>query len=340
MFKLNVKTRSNKDSLLAYYSEKYKLAFRPIAKVGSTFMKQVILLLSDAKTEHLFDIARSDVHRIKKSAILKYLTLENLKDYTFLVITRNPYSRIFSAYIDKVYIMNSIQLSKDIQSKSFIRNNRSRSCNFNISFEDFLDYALHADKPDLSSHYEPIMSLSYGKQVCNLKDIQIVKQETFSEDIDHALKSVNVSGNVYDVIYDEMNSKHTESTIKSIVKTVYKKYFSHIQDSTCLTWKDMAIKLWKSFQIQGYIHKNSKFPETKFDIESDYDHLIELIIKESEKRPLRHEDKVRQRETALLNAYASVDEKYLREIRERYAMDFDMFQYNTDNTDVFMEAKT
>jgi hypothetical protein len=220
----------------------------------------------------------------------------------------------------------------DINSKLFNRNNKTLLCNFDISFEEFLHYLFHTDKPVLRDHYEPIMTLSYGKQMCNHQNIQIVKQETFSEDVNHALKSVHVSGPVYDVIYDEMNSKHTESTIGSIIKTVHRKFYSNVQRNSCLSWKDMAVKLWKSFQIQGYIHENSKFPETKFTNDTDYEssNLIRVMLQEIQRRPLKHREMVEQRNKALLNAYNSVDKKYIRQVRERYAMDFDMFHYSTD----------
>ena len=73
------------------------------------------------------------------------------------------------------------------------------------------------------------------------------------------------------------------------------------------------------------MHKNSKFPETKFDNKVDYGDFIEMFMRELEKRPLTHDERIRQRNTALLKAF--VDKKYIREIQERYAMDFDMFQY-------------
>lgn len=302
-------------------------------------MIQVYSILRNfGKTKKVFDLARNEIHDGRADNLRKIMSLDSLKDYTVLIMARNPYSRLYSAYIDKVFILNTFSLCKDIISKLFGKNGQKNNCKYDISFEQFLDYYFEKGGSAEEGHYGPIVSNSIGKKICNLQNIIIVKQETFTDDIDHAFKTVKVKGQDYDAIYDSLHSKNTETAISSIVKTVYDKFSSYIQRGSCLTWKNIAKKLWKSFQVQGYIRDTSAFPEDKYSNADDYKnatYLMKVIMQEVNTKPLKHDAKLAQRNKALLKAYSGVSKKYLLEIQERYAMDFDLFQYGTKLKDAF-----
>ena len=316
------------------YSKRYGLAYKLVPKIGSTFMIQVFTILKNhGKFEKILSLPRSSIHNGRANQFRKNINLDDLDSYTLMVMARNPYARLYSAYIDKVYILNQLSLCKDVLSTLFSKEKRSRMCKYDISFAQFLEYYLDKGGAVLKGHYGPVLSHDLAEKMCNLENILIVKQETFSEDINYMLKSVNVKGKEYDVIYDVMHSKQTEISIGSIVKTAYMKFSSSLQFLTCLTWKEIAIKLWKSFQIQGYINKKSKFPEWKYKSLDKYKsshYLIKVIMEEVNANPLTHEEKVRQRNKALLKAYKNVDRKYIRKIQALYVMDFDLFQYSKD----------
>ena len=339
LYKFDENSFNSSEVLTVLYSEKYKLAYKQVPKIGSTFMIQVYTILTnDANTTAIFSLARSDVHDGQAKDFRKAMTCDTLNIYTLMVMARHPYSRLYSAYVDKVFILNTIALCKDILYKLFGKEERKRMCKFDITFEQFLEYYFEKGGSKMQSHYGPLLSNTLGRKLCNLQKIMIVKQETFSEDINQVLKSVSVKGREYDIIYDEMHSKQTSTTIASIVKTVYKKFSSVIKSDSCLSWKEMAKKLWKSFQIQGYINNSSDFPEKEYKKQKDYsssEYLIQVIMKEVNRNPMTHKEKVRQRNNALLKAYENIDTKYIRMIQERYAMDFDMFSYSTDLKESF-----
>ncbi|XP_060598876.1 carbohydrate sulfotransferase 9-like [Ruditapes philippinarum] len=333
-YNLLTNNTNSDEGMKVLYSKQYRLAYRLVPKIGSTFMIQVYSILeNNGKTGNLLNLPRSSIHNKRVDRFRKIISLSSLNTYTFLVMARNPYSRLYSAYIDKVYILNNLNLCSDIHSTLFRKKERMFLCKFDISFEQFLEYYLDKGGSVLSGHYNPILSHKIARKLCNLQNIIIVKQETFSEDMDHVFKSVHVKGKEYDVIYDVMHSKQTKITIGSIVKTVYQRFSSSLSLVTCLTWKEIAKKLWKSFQIQGYINEKSQFPEKKYQNLNDYKsdkYLIKVILQEVRRNPLSHEEKIKQRNEALIKAFTGVDKKYLRKIRELYAMDFNMFQYKTN----------
>ncbi|XP_053379305.1 uncharacterized protein LOC128548470 [Mercenaria mercenaria] len=317
-----------------HFSKEYNLAYKPVPKICSTFMIQVFKLLLKKETEEVFKVPRKHVHdgRGKKT-----ISLDALDNQTVLIMARNPYSRLFSAYIDKVYLLNNIHLNLDIYSKIHrIQGNSSVNykCKFNVTFDQFLEYVFNERWRQIDKgHYAPVLPLSMCQKICNLRNIIIVKQETFSEDLEHALKSVGVKGKVYNVIYDEMHSKHAKSTTAGIVRTLYEKMSELLSKHKYLNWQIIAERLWNSFQIQGYIHENSTFPYMRYNHTGKYansEYLIKLIMEEIEQKPLNHKEKVNQRNKALLHAYSDVRVKYLRQIQEHYTRDFEMFHYSND----------
>jgi hypothetical protein len=290
-------------------------------------MIQAFHILTESESTDVFKRPRSHLHEGEAMPFKSQVAVDTLRDYTFLVMGRNPYSRLYSAYVDKVFVFNNFEVGLDIYSKLYDEETITEDptlCRYDISFEQFLKYRFDAGGSVGSGHYNPIMSANKLANLCSLPKVIVIKQESFSDDIDLALKAVKVTGHVYDVLSNQLHAKRGKSTIISIVETVYEKLSQKIE-KTCLTWNDIAKKLWKSFQIQGYIRDSSKFPaKGKYSRAAD---LISVIRKEIKLRPLTHDESVKQRNKALIKAYSDVDVSYIRKIRDNYSLDFEFFQY-------------
>ena len=314
-------------NITVLHSERYKLATKIVPKVGSTFMIQAFHILTESESTDVFKRARSHLHEGESIPFRDDINIDALKEYTVLINGRNPYSRLYSAYVDKVFVFNNFDVCMDVYARLYDENYLAHDdslCRYDITFEQFLQYRFDAGGMVAAGHYNPIMSLNKLSSLCSLPKIMIIKQESFSDDVDLALRAVKVKGRVYDVLYNHLHAKRGKSTIIGIVETVYEKLSQKI-DKTCLKWKDIAKKLWKSFQIQGYIRDSSDFPE-----EGKYLTAIQLISairKELKINPLTHEESIKQRNKALIKAYSDVDAKYIQKIREFYSLDFELFQY-------------
>ncbi|XP_053380111.1 uncharacterized protein LOC128548739 [Mercenaria mercenaria] len=261
--------------ILLFQSSKYELAWKSVAKIGSTFLIQVFNILNGAAKAAVFGKARDNIHTPNKYAKYKNnANFHTVKNYTVLITGRNPYSRLLSGYIDKVYLPNSLKLGRSISSRKATKMGiqpKSKFCT--NTFDDFLNYVCDGNiDHTLSGHYGPILSKQECHKICGLPNIVIVKQESFSEDIEYALRLAGVENKKFDIIYAAMHEKKVQSTIVGIVKTVYKKmsamhrhlHFRQQRPEKCLSWRNIAKRLWRSFQLQGYIDEKSKFPRQKF----------------------------------------------------------------------------
>ena len=124
------------------------LFFCKVPKCGSTFWMQVFEALQNitsAGSMRLF-------HHISPLNTTSNLSHANGSEIIFHV-TRNPYSRLYSAYIDKFYRPGYLEHSKAINDYF------KRSCNITVTFEEFLDYILRRNPQNF--HWQSITD------VCN-----------------------------------------------------------------------------------------------------------------------------------------------------------------------------
>lgn len=288
----------------------------------------VVLVQGSDKADNITSELRMNLHKRTKN-LKKDISVNVLRNILVIVPCRNPYSRLFSAYVDKVFLPNEIALIKDILNFE----KKPGTCGTSVSFASFLSYALRRDSSrKLVDHYgSPYENVK--NVMCKLENIILVKQESFSEDVELALQSAGVNKSEFDVISEILHEHRVEATIPGIVKTLYEKSKSLPRD--CYPWSLVARILWQSFQIQGFLHNDIAFPDLEFkssdnttNLYTDADYFIRIILKYIKLRLLTVTESKSQRRNALLNAYENIDKQLIVKIQQQYSMDFEMFQYD------------
>ena len=169
-------------------------------------------------------------------------------------------------------------------------------CTSDITFDDFLRFVVKEAKKNhhLDVHWAPIFSLCL---LCEVNQYRLVKQESFSRDVECIIKELNTEPSKYNMI-EALHDHRIEATLPGIVKTVYSKHKSKEDFLSCIGWVGVAKRIWKSFQIQGYIDENINFPVEKFVSEEQYANgtfLTELILETTKRRPLTKQNSEMQR---------------------------------------------
>lgn len=289
----------------------------------------MVLIRGKEKAESIFNTARMHVHS-SSGDIFQKLNASVIRDAFVIVPTRNPYTRLYSAYVDKVYLPISVHLAKAVGG---VARNKS-PCGRNQTFVDFLKYALRPMKGRiLANHYDSPYKAVY-MFLCGLKNFMLIQQETFSEDVELALQIAGVDKEEFDIIYEKLHGQRAEATIPGIVQTIY--MHSRRLQTSCYPGPEVARRTWRAFQIQGFIHADIDFPEHEFesksdkDLYADTDHVTQIILKYAKIRPMTSAERRAQRRDTLLEAYSTVDHATLRKIQDFYAMDFEMYQYDID----------
>lgn len=314
------------------YLKEYNLLLKLIPKIGSTFMINALnfLLSKTGNSNKIFKKSRMLVHTKHYGILKKTFTPSSVEDKRVLIFARNPFSRLFSAFIDKIFIFNNLQLAKIVMKYVNRQSKRTIDCEMGVGFSDFLTYALYSPSKFLGGHYTPVSKELSVPVIASARDLIIVKQETFSTDIEYALIQANVEQKKTKALHEILRCRRAVTNVKAIVRTSYVKYRRMGKKSQCLSWRRLAQRLWKSFQIQGYIHERSSFPADDFQGGfSDPNTFLKVAFQDMERNPVSGEQRSLQRTQAFTEAYESVSQKLIQEIVEQYREDFSLFQYNT-----------
>ncbi|KAL4221252.1 hypothetical protein ACF0H5_019516 [Mactra antiquata] len=322
-----------------FYAEKFRLATKITPKAGSTTLIAIFHMLNERTNEHVFNKSRMQMHEYSKNAIIKKkFKLDELGDIVFLLPTRNPYSRLYSAFVDKVYLADDVELAEAVTKHAGNHRNIPQWWKSNVSFQNFLDYTLDDSltKHVQIDHYGKIFTPKY----CLLDNpVLIIKQESFSVDIEYALKKVNVKNKILDVIRDVLTSSRAATTVSGVVKTELQKlkfYFRTRKVFKAVERRLDALqfifkRLWSSFQIQGIINAHSVFPDTKFSSQRSVDavdDILDIFLSEIKEHPLTSSERTEQRDKAMLDAYRRIDPRTIKKIQIKHINDFLAFEYD------------
>ncbi|KAL4216279.1 hypothetical protein ACF0H5_024004 [Mactra antiquata] len=308
-----------------YFSKQYNFALCKVPKCGSTFWTQTfgVLTKGTQRAENVFTMKRTKVHGTSRSF---FTGLSKIKNSPTVLVSRDPYSRLYSAYVDKVFLMLQPTLSCAVRTAL---NKKTEStvrgkCPTDVTFEEFLKFVVKtvlAGK-SLNIHYAPIESFC---QPCKVKAMYLLKQESFATDAVEILKDIGVEKKKLNVINSALHEHRIEYTIPGIVKTAYGRLLGGKNRMTGLL---LAQKLWKSFQIQGYIPDSIDLPSSSENAYTKVDYFIHVVMETIEKHKLSSDESKTLRQKHLVNAYKGIEKDIIERIRQIYEVDIALFGYD------------
>lgn len=198
-----------------------------------------------------------------------------------------------------------------------------RSCANNVTFHEFLAYINKTHKHKLNEHWEKIHRLC---NPCNVRFDVIGKQETFGDDVDYILAKYNL---------EHLKENTTKlNVVKEEVSTITKYNFDleYKIRVECFSRLLVAKRLWQAFKYNGYIDRNTEFPETDL-MNSDFlntpsETFIKTVFLTLENQKKRGIDIKSQKRTMMLEEYRKIPKKLLDAIANVYEYDFELFDYS------------
>ncbi len=135
-----------------------KIVFGWSAKCGCSHIKTLFLFLTRNK---IYDI--EDIHRECKYLGINEI-INNINDYTIIIISRNPYDRLISGFLEKYTYLHYLH-NPNIEEKATIRiweNNLSLSITFNnfvnqLVYNNYNIIDQHHFTPQLSEKWDDIL---------------------------------------------------------------------------------------------------------------------------------------------------------------------------------------
>lgn len=268
-------------------------------------------------------------------------TLEDVEDYFRFMFVRNPYSRLWSSYIDKHFLLDFWNTEGPMIAHYFREGDgsrgtysgdkwRSNCTSGNITFAEFLTYIADTGQRapgKLNEHWRP---LEYLCDPCVFCPHLIGRMETFREDSALVLRQMNLTW--------VLNSLDNKLTTLRQLEALTKDNFGYLRgdwkrDPTvyyyCVNNTSLALQLWSAFQMYGYLPNHWTFPMDQFTTQLTEDNFMEIILSAFEL--LSQEDLKslsKQRKLAMESAYRSVPLDVLERIASLYSYEFAAFEYD------------
>ncbi|XP_070205677.1 uncharacterized protein [Littorina saxatilis] len=253
-----------------------------------------------------------------------------------VMFTREPYSKLLSGYVDKLFAPNPYfwKTVGRFIIKEFRHNPTSVSltCGHDVTFPEFIKYVIRNERSnDLhrDTHFVP----SYDQcKPCDYHYDVIGKMETFSKDA-----SLVVAQLGFNISQSTLKEWSRESEFDAIEDSITSPYRWRKDVTKCMTWELANKRIWRKLQIRGILDRNEPLPINYKQSSSSSAEFIQLV-KSSWERFRTNGTKQRQKAEALSSAYSLVPKSNLELLREYFLLDFDLFDYDSRPAKIF-EAK-
>ncbi|WAR28899.1 CHSTE-like protein [Mya arenaria] len=169
--------------------EGHNILICPIPKVSSTFWKEVLSVVGTngtyswpTETELLKEIKSKVLNRAQYYKDLKHMDNESeLNLTTAFIFVRNPYARLYSGYIDKVYTPTGRCWIENWGKVANTIRNGSKDYEYDITFREFVQYILqlYKDNKTINAHFQPMTEIC---DACAIPYTFIGHLETFVDD--------------------------------------------------------------------------------------------------------------------------------------------------------------
>ncbi|ESO84150.1 hypothetical protein LOTGIDRAFT_229633 [Lottia gigantea] len=320
--------RKKKDTLFGSKN----FLYCPIPKVGSTTWKQILILLKNKckKCTNVRDVKR--VHDILNDYwdSDKFRNMKKVLDRSQkMIIVREPYSRLLSGYINKVFI--PVRLVFWENTWKYVERKRPvshKKC-VDFTFPEIVRYVIKAIKTNTmyNAHFDTMSNIC---KPCEIRYDYILKMETFNVDTMYMLKKLNRSD-----VYNDTDTLKRDSIVDSItwdINNMFRK-----DTGKCQSKPEKIRRLWRSFQISGYIGKNVKLPlSKKAEKNISKQELLQIVINATKIKNANN--KVNKR-LALIEAYSQVPYSDLVQLSEIFQQDCDIFGYDCKPDILFNRTK-
>ena len=319
--------------------QNHNISFCKIQKAGSTFIKKIFKLL----------YKRSNILKSKSKRLTAFRQLRETKSFEELQKTieysmnimflREPFSRAFSGYVDKLFapnslywkatgsfivheIRNSSSVSEFVNSSESIANS-SRHCGHDVTFPEFMKYLILSQEQNRrrDRHFYPMFDHC---SPCKIEFDFVGKMETFKDDVLCLLNQWNQKFGT-DITFNDFEK---ENDLRMAFSQISRLYAMRRAITNCLSFYDGLKRVWKLLEIRGIFPKGTLFPFS--ESESKDITIQEVQMRASEViESITNRTAVKlQRREALIEAYSQVNFDDIQTYTNLYDNDFTIFGYD------------
>ncbi|XP_076456741.1 carbohydrate sulfotransferase 11-like, partial [Babylonia areolata] len=303
-----------------------RVAYCFLPKVGCTFWIRVFSFLHNFTGDAVsspWDIPRLKVHGTRHSHGLPWGAVRD-KAMHFLrfMFVRHPFSRLWSAYVDKLFLPDFWQ-EVGVPAVHRVRGQNAtpaaRKCGHDVTFPEFVQFSLTAHEP----HWEPIYLRC---DPCQFQPALVGSMKTFTQDSLFMLRRMGMDWVLRDVDYHAQKEKELTTLVHYNFERVRsKKFYTSCVNSTTLTRR-----LWKAFQVNGYIPDTAPVPKPSSGALSVREFQDQVLRAFRAASPNSKELKL-QKQDYLRKALTSLSPELMAKVKAKYAPDMAYFGFDDTN---------
>ncbi|XP_053386502.1 carbohydrate sulfotransferase 11-like [Mercenaria mercenaria] len=314
------------------YVKKRNVLYCSIEKTGSTFWRRILHIAGGwGNTSNPTHIEISKAYDGKggyrRMQNKTWEEVENLFKHTEpIMFVRNPFSRLFSGWLDKFYSPNVFYWNETgrniLESQRHVLDDDSIRCASNVSFVEFVNYTVHEilSNECIDGHFSSMYSHCLP---CHLSFRYIGKYETIKEDTAALIELLDLTDTV------RFNDFETDTVFDAIMDSSGWVYKHREKVVACgVSFSCALFRVWSRLQSRGFISKKMDFPyKTKEEINTLKQEQFErdLAMAHFESSP---QDLKNNRHEALLQALKTLPEAVIKKLLLAFETDFDLFDYD------------
>ena len=307
-----------------------------VPKVASTMLSKMLLAAEfPISSQYILDMPGYYVHDVNLTSRFQQSGCYSKTDLKFIFV-RNPYSRIYSAYIDKIFLGKFRLFTGKVQyytgldksARDSIRNGSSSREEFlcryhDVPFDAFLKWILYYHKVDW--HFAPITTFC---NPCQNPFDAIIKQENTRTEVKHITDHLSEYLNTT-MFTDSSNDDKISDLIVILHELWNSSAYNAYCDKSNVNYTFLNERFWNALKIQGYISKHHRIYTAIFFPDSPpgdaFDRFKALQIPY-----LSDNDRSEQRYSYLVQAYKELDPYLIKRFQHRFYADFLLFDYDLD----------
>ncbi|XP_060593045.1 carbohydrate sulfotransferase 10-like [Ruditapes philippinarum] len=316
-----------------------RLLYCPMEKIGTTFWRRVfhMLVASDrAKYKQPYDvpihIALGQAKRFTQTiSSAKSGNLLTQSAFSFLFV-RNPYSRLLSAFIDKLvppnptfwkgFGLRAIAQYRPKDAKVPNAGKSSTHGGHDVTFAEFVKFVVNAEKTGkgIDPH---IVSINKGCKPCTYNYKFIGRMESFKDDAFFIMQKLDMNRTI-----TIMETSFSDYTLDDAITDSIRSPFQWKKEIVkYISWEKALHRIWLKLQMRGIVQTNINLNIAKGHFDSvNVNQFIEMARKahrESDPVELK-----KQKDMVKKEAFATVPLSDIKAFSQAFKPDFDLFGYD------------
>ncbi|XP_014786520.1 carbohydrate sulfotransferase 11 isoform X2 [Octopus bimaculoides] len=309
-----------------------------IEKVGCSFFKRLLYFFSNNKhsLKDPFEITLGDAHGLpnERFSQMSVRQIENiLKNYKKIIFVREPYSRLLSAYVDKLFVRSS-RWQLVLRKISNANNRPRRKCYNNVTFAEFVTYFVKTITNGLNTdgHFMPMYTHC---KPCLIKYDFIGKLESFQNDAEKMMAFIGLSDHKY-LIQKAKNA----SVLDELTDAAHILFSSDSNlKNPCYDPYNAAQKTWRKLQMKGLISIHINFPYSPQNwLNITKQEFLTSLMQKHQHSVNTDTNLSENRKMVLREAYQDIPDETKLKLKEIFEPDCLLFKYNPFPSFVFDKA--